>query len=72
MNEQINSKQDVIAEFPSVNTKRKKGKWIKEYWNSEHTRKCSECNITQTVTTYMGKVIFNYCPYCGADMRDEQ
>ena len=48
---------------------RKKGEWIKEYWNGEHTRKCSVCNRTQTVTTYRGKVNFNFCPYCGADMR---
>ena len=48
---------------------RKKGKWVKEYWNGEHARKCSVCNITQTVTIYRGKVKFNYCPYCGADIR---
>lgn len=50
---------------------RKHGKWVKEYWNGEHTRKCSACNITQTVTTYMGKVNFNYCPYCGAKMEND-
>lgn len=58
-----------LEQLPSVQPGRKKGKWIKEYWNGEHTRKCSACNITQTVTTYRGKVNFNYCPYCGADMR---
>ena len=58
-----------INDAPTIETERKKGKWIKEYWNGEHTRKCSACNITQTVTTYRGKVNFNYCPYCGADMR---
>lgn len=47
---------------------RERGEWIKEYWNGEHTRKCFVCNITQTVTTYRGKVNFNYCPYCGARM----
>lgn len=57
--------------FPSAQPERKKGKWIKEYWNGEHTRKCSACDITQTVTTYRGKVNFNYCPYCGADMRGD-
>lgn len=60
-----------IMRFPSVEPEQKKGKWIKEYWNGEHTRKCSACNITQTVTTYKGKVNFNYCPYCGADMRGD-
>lgn len=51
---------------------RKTGRWIKEYWNGEYTRKCSACNITQTVTIYRGKVNFNYCPYCGADMRGDE
>lgn len=65
---------DVLAleTVPSAQPERKKGKWVKEYWNGEHTRKCSACNITQTVTTYRGKVNFSYCPYCGADMRGEQ
>ena len=60
-----------IDDAPTIE-ERKTGKWIKEYWNGEHTRKCSACNITQTVTTYRGKVNFKYCPYCGADMRGEQ
>lgn len=34
------------------------------------TRTCSQCNITQTVTIYDGKVTFKYCPYCGARMVD--
>ncbi len=59
---------DIIDEQPTIE-ERKEGTWIKEYWNCEHTRKCSACNITQTVTTYRGKVNFNFCPYCGADMR---
>ena len=32
------------------------------------TRTCSHCYITQTVNVYDGKVMFNYCPYCGAKM----
>ena len=64
--------EQIIDEHPSAQPERKKGKWIKEYWNGEHTRKCSACNITQTVTTYRGKVNFNYCPYCGADMRGDK
>ena len=62
----------LIDVAPTIEPERKNGKWVKEYWNGEHTRKCSSCNITQTVTTYRGKVNFNYCPYCGADMRGEQ
>ncbi len=32
------------------------------------TATCSRCNITQSVNTYREKVMFNYCPYCGAKM----
>lgn len=62
--------RQMVEEMPTIE-EQKTGKWIKEYWNGEHTRKCSACNITQTVTTYKGKVNFNFCPYCGADMRDK-
>ena len=44
------------------------GKWIREWWHSGGVRKCSTCNITQTVNVYNGEVKFNYCPYCGAKM----
>lgn len=50
---------------------RKKGRWIKEPWHSDHVRQCSACHVTQTVTTYRGIVYFKFCPYCGADMRGE-
>lgn len=36
------------------------------------TARCSNCNITQSVNTYQERVQFNYCPYCGADMREEK
>ena len=32
------------------------------------TVKCSVCNITQSVNTYQNKVMFRFCPYCGAKM----
>ena len=35
-----------------------------------HTAYCTNCHITQTVNTYKGTVQFNFCPYCGADMRE--
>ena len=48
------------------------GKWIEEWWHGEKTRKCSVCNLTQTVNTYKGEVKFKYCPYCGAKMDGEE
>ena len=44
------------------------GKWIEEGWHGEKTRRCSVCNITQTVNVYKGEVKFKHCPYCGAKM----
>lgn len=32
---------------------------------------CTNCDVPQTVTVYNGKIQFNFCPYCGADMREE-
>lgn len=53
------------------------GKWINEYWHGETVRKCSVCKITQTVivytvTAHINAVKFNYCPYCGAKMDEEE
>ena len=47
------------------------GKWIEEWWHGDKTRKCSVCNLTQTINVYKGEVKFNYCPYCGAKMDKE-
>ena len=45
------------------------GEWeIKKIGDGGTTRTCSNCNITQTVTIYNNKVMFRYCPYCGAKM----
>ena len=50
----------------------KHGKWeIKKIGDGGTTRTCSNCNITQTVNVYNNKVMFNYCPYCGAKMDGE-
>ena len=44
------------------------GKWIKKYWHTENTRECSACHVTQSVTVVGDKVMYKYCPYCGAKM----
>ena len=55
----------------------KHGKWMdgkyfrfvpKKGTQGFQTATCSRCNITQSVDTYQEKVMFNYCPYCGAKM----
>lgn len=44
------------------------GKWEEDHWCGEKARRCSVCHITQTVNVYKGKVMYQYCPYCGAKM----
>ena len=46
-------------------------KWLNnsnEYGGT--TRTCSCCHMTQTVNVYDNKVMFKYCPCCGARMED--
>ena len=47
-----------------------RGKWSdgKGIGEKENIRTCSACGVRQTVTYYDGKVMFRYCPYCGAKM----
>lgn len=50
--------------------KRSEGEWkILKMGDGEKVRTCSACNISQTVNVYKGKVMFMFCPYCGAKMK---
>lgn len=54
---------------PSAQPKRSKGKWIDEGQHADffphHAYRCSECghHLLEIV------VIYDFCPFCGADMR---
>lgn len=46
------------------------GDWeISKIGDGGTTRTCSNCHISQTVNIYNGKVMFKFCPYCGAKMK---
>lgn len=45
----------------------KHGKW-EWFAHGSNARTCSNCHISQTVNVYNDKVMYNYCPYCGAKM----
>jgi hypothetical protein len=54
-----------ILELPSVEPERKTGKWVHMvgWWE------CDQCHAEYTdMPTCMGKVIYEYCPMCGAKM----
>lgn len=57
---------------PSAQPKRSQGKWIDEGQHADffphHAYRCSECghHLLEIVVTY------DFCPFCGADMRGEQ
>ena len=50
--------------------KQSEGEWkIMKIGDGERVRTCSNCIISQSVNVYKGKVMFRYCPYCGAKMK---
>ena len=56
---------DLLDELPSVEPERKPGKWVHMvgWWE------CNQCHAEYTdMPTCMGKVIYEYCPMCGAKM----
>ena len=69
--------RDRIKALPSAQPtiKPRKGKWLPDN-NSVYEMRfvCSECNESQVVPTTgftKYKPIWNFCPNCGADMREE-
>ena len=55
-----------IANAPTIELKpQKKGKWIN---NRDVSWMCSECG--KWLDVLQGDVKMNYCPNCGADMRE--
>lgn len=57
---------EMLKSEPTIEPERKKGKWI-----DNHTT-CSECGwqMVDDVTESPNMVGFNFCPNCGADMRE--
>lgn len=54
--------------YPSVEPERKPGKWVHMvgWWE------CNQCHAEYTdMPTCMGKVVYEYCPMCGAKMEVE-
>ena len=67
--------RDTVDECKAINVERKKGKWIygeDEYGiDGYHCDKCGffvPWDYAHTFINYIGN--YNYCPNCGADMRE--
>ena len=48
----------------------KRGKWI--HFTDDGFIFCSECYKEAYWDTDYGQQLFDYCPYCGADMREHE
>lgn len=69
----------IIADAPTIE-ERKKGKWIKEdqyinrWGDTVEILRCPICefkhNYTQGDTSHSDDGWFDFCPYCGSDMRE--
>lgn len=55
-----------VTAIPSAQPQLKKGHWITYHYLSENWSEC-ECDQCHKYV----KVAYDYCPFCGADMRGE-
>lgn len=60
---------EMIQDAPTIEPERKKGKWI----TNSTIINCSVCkHCSWTKSSFKDLVMsFNYCPNCGADMRED-
>lgn len=58
----------LIEEAPTIE-ERKTGKWL---WKMLDVYRCSVCETETHVDECMEEPIYNFCPFCGADMRGKQ
>ena len=69
----INGVEDVLRSLPTVQPEPKEGHWIQydKRFPWRHHYKCSECgNYLDFSGVNAGRGEANYCPNCGADMRE--
>lgn len=59
-----------INELPSVTPIRPKGHWIMTELPAEDAHECSECGNLALVDEWGNEKLTDFCPHCGADMRE--
>ena len=70
----LNEFIDWINDAPTIEPERKKGKWVS--CTDERFVMCSVCSMETTRNELAGIALFgenepNFCPNCGADMRED-
>ena len=71
MGSAVNGARECIKSLPSAEPNRKTGKWIfhiDDLFPEESTQECSVCHEEEFVKIQND----NFCPNCGADMRDKE
>lgn len=64
-------KEVKLADLPSTQPERKKGKWTVEGHHPNYLLRCSAC---QKIAMWAGGISYiypNFCPHCGADMETD-
>ena len=61
-----------IAEQPTIEPERNKGKWIVNGKHPNYHLTCSECRNVAMWANGISYIYPNFCPNCGADMRGEE
>ena len=64
------AQQSLVEQLPSVQPKRKTGKWIDAQIEGLNVQVCNQCKTFYPLA-YMA-VGHSYCPHCGAKMEVEQ
>ena len=68
-----NAAKDTIRALPSVQPERKKGRWIPLQLSMPYPPyQCSCCfgNAPMVARRHLEALLTNFCPNCGADMRE--
>lgn len=59
----------VLREFPVADVRENvHGKWLMSNVSKLRPYMCSRCESLYDVDTVMGRIVWNYCPNCGAKM----
>lgn len=70
--EALSHAQRDVALLPSVQPERKNGKWHQRFYSQIEMMVCSECNSEFSYDAETGVRDYNFCPNCGADMRERK